>query len=117
MLGCRLSQFLFLEMGRGYVLHAKEIDLLFPDGADEWETLLESVAEFPALQAILRSHGRGSFSLKARYKFYKTKPAVAVTVFFAQFVFCLSLLTVSRAARAHQAGIRHRSLWQGRAAV
>ena len=79
MLGCRLSQFLSLEMARGYVLQVGEGALLFPNASDEWENLLESVSEFPALQAILRSHGQRSFSLKARYKFHKTKPAVAVS--------------------------------------
>jgi hypothetical protein len=79
MLGCRLTQFLSLETARGYVLQEGEDGLLFPNASDEWENLLESVSEFPALQAIIRSHGQRSFSLKARYKFHKTKPAVAVT--------------------------------------
>jgi hypothetical protein len=79
MLGCRLSQFLSLEMVRGCVLQVGEDSLLFPNASDEWENLLESVNEFPALQAILRSHGQRSFSLKSRYKFHKTKPAVAVS--------------------------------------
>jgi hypothetical protein len=79
-LGCRLSQFLALETVRGDVLQPAEECLLFPSIPDVWETLLQSVDEFPALQAVLKSHGARTFGVKARYVFYKTKPAVAVTL-------------------------------------
>jgi hypothetical protein len=79
-LGCRLSQFLSLETGRGDVLQSGEEGLLFPTAQDTWVTLLHSVDEFPALQAVLKSHGRRSFSLKARYVFQKSKPTVTVSL-------------------------------------
>lgn len=74
-----MSVYLSMEAEAGLVLCASEAGLLFPDPSNEKQALLDCVGDFPVIQHIVRCHDRTTFSLKARYKFYKAKPAISVS--------------------------------------
>ncbi len=77
-IGCRLSRFLELQRGTGFALHPWEEALLFPNAEDETQAVLDCFHGFSVLQHAVRSRGSSSFSLKARYFYYKAKPVAAV---------------------------------------